>query len=492
MNYSWNGPAFTDGIAPGPIYPPLSAEADFESIHTDRATPGTLEAGTVRILTELDGDAALDVGMLTERGGNVYVDVSQARGDHSWCAITRYLIEGQTLQDTTIVYGDYNGLGGTDLWFMTNQGGKARFEIYDRWTDFAERTTVVTDVPLNQDDAYLTGDYGNDGAVDLFVVRRNDSSTTLEVWRNDSGFTDRILSVDTGLGDTRNWHFTLADRDLDQQPDLIAVDPGGSLKVVPAVSGYDTVSESHPIPDLGDVVDVTAGDYDGDGRDDLQAVRSDGHKLVLLGNRVMFSDAEQWFRNPDTDCDSSDLPYPYGGQFRDDEDNIHADNIEIIFSLGTTRGCNPPMNDRYCPDRAITRGEMAAFLVRTLGLTDTGDRDWFSDDDESIFEADIDKIAAAGITSGCAEGRYCPNRELSREEMAAFVARAFGFVDEGGIDRFTDDDDSIFEAEIEALAAVGVTLGCNPPANDQFCPQNPLRRDQMASFIARAVAVSTA
>ena len=34
---------------------------------------------------------------------------------------------------------------------------------------------------------------------------------------------------------------------------------------------------------------------------------------------------------------------------------------------------------------------------------------------------------------------------------------------------FIDDDDSVFEADIEWLAAAGITQGCKPPANDRIC-----------------------
>jgi hypothetical protein len=33
-----------------------------------------------------------------------------------------------------------------------------------------------------------------------------------------------------------------------------------------------------------------------------------------------------------------------------------------------TLGCNPPENDQFCPDRSLTRGEMASFFVRALRL----------------------------------------------------------------------------------------------------------------------------
>ncbi|MDJ0954152.1 MAG: hypothetical protein QNJ81_10775 [Acidimicrobiia bacterium] len=51
--------------------------------------------------------------------------------------------------------------------------------------------------------------------------------------------------------------------------------------------------------------------------------------------------------------------------------------------------------------------------------------------------------------------------------------------------RRVGDDTSIFEADIEWLASAGVTLGCNPPANDNYCPNEPVTRGQMAAFMHR-------
>ena len=180
---------------------------------------------------------------------------------------------------------------------------------------------------------------------------------------------------------------------------------------------------------------------------------------------------------------------PPGGTFVDDNGNVHEGFIEAIAAEGITRGCNPPVNDRYCPSSFVTRDQMAAFLVRTLGLTSDGGKDWFSDDNGSQFEADINKLAAAGITSGCNppdNDEFCPTRRVTRGQMAAFLVRAYGYVDPGRGDWFVDDDDSTFEDDIDRLATAGITLGCNPPANDNFCPANPVRRDQMASFLGRA------
>ncbi len=180
---------------------------------------------------------------------------------------------------------------------------------------------------------------------------------------------------------------------------------------------------------------------------------------------------------------------PPGGTFTDDNGNIHEGYIEAIAAEGVTRGCNPPLNDEYCPSDFVTRGQMAAFLVRTLGLTDDGGKDWFSDDDGNVFETDINRLATAGITLGCnppANTEFCPFDRVTRGQMAAFLVRAYGYTDPGSGDFFSDDDGSVFEANIDRLAHAGITRGCNPPTNDLYCPFSYVQRDQMATFIGRA------
>ncbi len=163
--------------------------------------------------------------------------------------------------------------------------------------------------------------------------------------------------------------------------------------------------------------------------------------------------------------------------------------IMWLHQARITFGCNPPANDRFCPDDLVTRGQVAAFVARALELTGWARSDRFVDDDGSVFEGDIERLAAAGITRGCnppANDRFCPHRTLTRGEMAALVVRALQLTDGARSDRFVDDDGSVFEGDIERLAAAGITLGCNPPANDRFCPEASVTRGQMAAFLWRA------
>jgi hypothetical protein len=163
--------------------------------------------------------------------------------------------------------------------------------------------------------------------------------------------------------------------------------------------------------------------------------------------------------------------------------------IEWLADEGITRGCNPPVNDRFCPGDVVTRGQMAAFLSRALGLPEFDESETFIDDDTTPFEQDIERIQVAGITKGCnppANDRFCPNDPVTRGEMAAFLARALD-LPAGDPDTFRDDDTSVFETDIDALATSGITKGCNPPANDRFCPDDAVTRAQMAAFLFRAL-----
>ena len=44
-------------------------------------------------------------------------------------------------------------------------------------------------------------------------------------------------------------------------------------------------------------------------------------------------------------------------------------------------------------------------------------------------------------------------------------------------------DDNVFKADIQWLADAGVTKGCNPPANTEFCPEDNVTREQMSAFM---------
>ena len=153
---------------------------------------------------------------------------------------------------------------------------------------------------------------------------------------------------------------------------------------------------------------------------------------------------------------------------------------DIIWAAdaGITAGCGGGL---FCPRSTVTREQMASFLARGQALP-WATRDWFSDDSASAHQADINRVAQAGITAGCDAGRFCPRAGVSREQMASFLARALK-LPAATRDWFTDDDGSQHEGAINRLADAGITGGCSA---GRFCPSGPVTREQMAAFLHRA------
>lgn len=178
-------------------------------------------------------------------------------------------------------------------------------------------------------------------------------------------------------------------------------------------------------------------------------------------------------------------PPPRSGFWDVPDDSVFAADVEWLGTAEITRGCNAPWNDLFCPEDPVTRGQMAAFLVRALDLP-AGEHA-FSDVADSGFASEIGALVAAGVTRGCnPEGtRFCPDDPVTRGQMAALLVRALDL--ESAPSPFVDDADSIFSADIGALAAAGVTRGCNPPDNNRYCPDDSVTRQQMAAFLYRAL-----
>jgi len=154
-------------------------------------------------------------------------------------------------------------------------------------------------------------------------------------------------------------------------------------------------------------------------------------------------------------------------------------DIAWLAETGITAGC---ATERFCPKSVVTREQMASFLARGLTLPTTS-ADLFTDDETSGHEADINRLAASKITGGCGPGRFCPSGIVTREQMASFLSRALD-LPTTTVDFFSDDNGSNHEADINRLAAAGITGGCG---GTSFCPRSSINREQMAAFLHRAL-----
>ncbi|MGE5413784.1 MAG: S-layer homology domain-containing protein [Syntrophomonadaceae bacterium] len=169
--------------------------------------------------------------------------------------------------------------------------------------------------------------------------------------------------------------------------------------------------------------------------------------------------------------------------------SLFASMIERLYHAAVTAGCSvSPLV--YCPGSPVTRAQMAVFLERgmrgaayvpppAVGL--------FADVPAgSLFAPWIEQLANDGVTAGCGGGNYCPQSPVTRAQMAVFLTKARHPVSctypaTGVV--FTDVPSSYWAGGfIEQLWREGVTGGCG---GGLFCPESPVRRDQMAAFLVR-------
>lgn len=180
-----------------------------------------------------------------------------------------------------------------------------------------------------------------------------------------------------------------------------------------------------------------------------------------------------------------------GGHFVDDDSSVHEDSIDALAAAGVTRGCNPPNNDRFCPQRTVTRGEMATLIVRAHDMELVGEN-VFGDTSDTVHETAINALAAAGVVNGCNppdNDRFCPGQGLTRAQAATILAGAGDLSPEGG-GRFVDVGDGVHAGSINAVAAAGLVKACNPPSNDRFCPHRLVTRAELATMLSRQMGLT--
>ncbi len=109
---------------------------------------------------------------------------------------------------------------------------------------------------------------------------------------------------------------------------------------------------------------------------------------------------------------------------------------------------------------------------------------------ETFGAAWIEQFAAEGITSGCGGGQFCPDNLVTRAQIAVFLLKGkYGsaYVPPAASGKFADVPVGSFAADwIEQLAAEGISGGCG---GGNFCPDQNVTRDQMAAFLVRAFAL---
>ena len=196
--------------------------------------------------------------------------------------------------------------------------------------------------------------------------------------------------------------------------------------------------------------------------------------------------------------------------------------IESLLHAGITGGCT---TTTYCPGDPVNRGQMAIFIAKGIaggganvpvsGMVGaapyncvSGGTSIFTDvAPDAIFCKHVHYIASQNVTLGCTATTYCPDDAVTRDAMAAFIAKAivapgggaavpktYGPDPDTGLSyscdaaspsiHFTDVPvTETFCKHIHYLWAKGIISGCS---GNTYCPAGVVTRDAMAKFLTNA------
>lgn len=201
-------------------------------------------------------------------------------------------------------------------------------------------------------------------------------------------------------------------------------------------------------------------------------------KLSLI-DKYSLKGAGNWSTGQETK-DVWDYYYTWlnGKYFSDILTHFAKDDIQSIASMGVMLGTG---KHTFSPFKSMTRAEMATIGARILNLS-SKDGNVPHDVSGHWAEKEIAAVYENGLMRGYPNGSFMPEREVTREEAAAFLARAIK-ADITASSAFPDvSDDRWSFAEISALTSMGIITGY---PDNTFRPEKLIDRGEMAAILNR-------
>jgi hypothetical protein len=175
------------------------------------------------------------------------------------------------------------------------------------------------------------------------------------------------------------------------------------------------------------------------------------------------------------------------------ETSPYFNQINVLKLWGVTNGCSLTPA-RYCPSETMSRAQMAASIVRSIYGEDFtyNPIPYFTDvPGTSIYFKYVQKMKELGITVGCGDQLYCPDQPTTRLDAARFIIRAKMGPLWG--DQFTYPATPYFTdvpathpdfKYVQKFRELGYTNGYGVATI--YAPNEPMKREQMATFLVRA------
>ncbi|MBW3110891.1 S-layer homology domain-containing protein [Bacillus sp. MCCB 382] len=176
---------------------------------------------------------------------------------------------------------------------------------------------------------------------------------------------------------------------------------------------------------------------------------------------------------------------PVASAFSDvKEDTYYYEAVKFLTEQGIVDGFP---DNTFRPDQQVTRGQMAKFIAKALDLDTTSVKgSHFTDIEGNRFHTYISVLSEKGIIEGFEDRTFRPNEPVKRSEAAKFLAKAYD-LDENFNVSFDDvKKGKWYAGYIGALVEHGITLG---KTSTLFDPDGTVKRKEMAAFIYRSGSV---
>lgn len=159
------------------------------------------------------------------------------------------------------------------------------------------------------------------------------------------------------------------------------------------------------------------------------------------------------------------------------------DYVEKLYALGAVKGDE---NGNFNPDAKITRAEFVKLLVEILNLDNMGDISFYDVNENDWYYKYVNIAYTNGLVNGVSETNFYPDAQITREDMALIISRAFTSLkaDDKALDfKDTENISSYALDAVKVLFANNIISG----NNGFFNPKDNASRCEAAKIIALCV-----